>query len=344
MDNEVKEVEQNQLQVIVKDSGLEPTKAKYILEQFQDYFKMADEWALKAKTIVVTDVSQTTDMEMARVGRLFLKEKRVAIEKARKSLKEQALREGKAIDGIANVLKALIVPIEEYLDKQEHFAENKAKEEAERKRIEEEQKAEEERIRQEKITMLHNERKSMLLPYLQWWDVALAAANLGELPEEDFKNIVSGLKLKKEEYDKKQEEIRIENEKLKIEKERAELERKKQEEESRKERERLEAEKKAIEDKARQDKEEAERKAKEAQEKAEKDKQEAERKSREEREKQDAIIAEQKAKAEAEKKAAEERERKLKEEAEAANKKLAEQEKQKIECPYCHKKFNIASS
>ena len=311
----------NQLQTIVQSSGLDKVKADFILQQFQDYFKIAGEWELKAKTIVVTDVSQTTDMEMARVGRLFLKEKRVAIEKARKSLKEQALREGKAIDGIANVLKALIVPIEEYLDKQEHFAENKAKEEAEQKRIEEEQKAEEERIRHENILMLHNERKQIVLPYLQWWDGNLASANLGELPEEDFKNIVSGLKLKKEDYDKKQEDIRIENEKLKIEKERAELDRKKQEEESRKEREKLEAEKKAIEDKARQDKEEAERKA------------------QEEREKQDAILAEQKAKAEAEKKAAEERERKLKEESEAANKKLAEQKE--IECPHCHTKFTI---
>lgn len=332
MDNEVKEVEQNQLQVIVKDSGLEPTKAKYILEQFQDYFKIADEWTIKAKSIVVIDESQTTDMEMARVGRLFLKEKRVAIEKARKSLKEQALREGKAIDGIANVLKALIVPIEEYLDKQEHFIENKAKEEAERKRIEEEQKAEEERIRQEKIAMLHNERKSMILPYLQWWDVSLAAANLGEFSENDFKNIVSVLKLKKEEYDKKQEEIRIENEKLKIEKERAELDRRKQEEESRKERERLESEKRAIEEKARKEKEEMERKAREGQEKAKKEKEEAERKAKEEKEKQEKIITAQKEQAERERIESAERERKLKEE--LANKK-------QVECPKCHEKFFV---
>lgn len=307
MDNEVKEIEeQNQLQVIVKNSGLEPTKAKYILEQFQDYFKMADEWTIKAKSIIVTDESQTTEMEMARVGRLFLKEKRIAIEKARKSLKEQALREGKAIDGIANVLKALIVPIEEYLDKQEHFVENKAKEEAERKRIEEEKKAEEERIRQEKITMLHNERKSILLPYLQWWDTDIASANLGEIPEEDFKTIASSLKQKKEEYDKKQEEIRLENEKLKIEKEKAELESRKKEEAAAKEREKLETEKKAIEEKAQRDWEEADRKAKEEQTKI--------------------------------KKEAEEKERKLKEELNKA-KKLNNQKE--IECPFCHKKFTI---
>jgi hypothetical protein len=43
-------------------------------------------------------------------------------------LKEQALREGKAVDGIANVLKALIVPLEEHLDKQERFVEIRAEE------------------------------------------------------------------------------------------------------------------------------------------------------------------------------------------------------------------------
>jgi len=333
----------NQLQTIVQSSGLDKIKADFILQQFQDYFKIAGEWELKAKSIVVTDESQTTDMEMARVGRLFLKEKRVAIEKARKSLKEQALREGKAIDGIANVLKALIVPIEEYLDKQEHFAENKAKEEAERKRIEEEQKAEEERIRQEKILMLHNERKQIILPYLSWWDGNLASANLGEFSEEDFKNIVSGLKQKKDEYDKKQEEIRIENEKLKIEKERAELERKKQEEENRKERENLEAEKKAIEDKARKDKEEAERIAREEKEKQEAEKRAIEEKARQEKIAQDKIIADQKAEAEKALRESEAREERLKKQAsEEAARVKAELAKQKqVECPYCRKTFFV---
>ena len=83
-----------------------------MLDNFSDYFKIAAEWEQKAKTIKVVDETQKADMEMARVGRLFLREKRIAIEKKRKELKEQSLREGKAIDGIANVLKAVIVPIE----------------------------------------------------------------------------------------------------------------------------------------------------------------------------------------------------------------------------------------
>lgn len=149
---------ENSLQVIVQESGLEKTKADILLSNFQDYFKVASEWEAKAKTLIVTDENQKAEMQMARTGRLFLKEKRIAIEKVRKELKEQSLREGKAIDGIANVLKALIEPIEEYLDKQEHFVEIKQKEIEEQKRIEEEKRLEEERIAKEKAEAEERER------------------------------------------------------------------------------------------------------------------------------------------------------------------------------------------
>ncbi len=128
--------DKNELQVIVAESGLEPSKAQVMLDKFSEYFKLAAEWEQKAKTIVVTDESQVTEMKMARVGRLMLKEKRVELEKTRKSLKEQALREGKAIDGIANALKAVIVPIEEDLYNKEHFVEHKRAAEEEVRRIE----------------------------------------------------------------------------------------------------------------------------------------------------------------------------------------------------------------
>ncbi len=90
---EVEVVQPNQLAVILKESGLEETKAAFILRNFQDYFKLADEWTIKARNIVVTSADQTAEMEMARAGRLFLRQKRLMIEGARKELKEQALRE-----------------------------------------------------------------------------------------------------------------------------------------------------------------------------------------------------------------------------------------------------------
>lgn len=148
----------NQLAVIVKDSGLEQTKSQYILDKFTNYFEIASDWEKKAKEIVVKDENDKAEMQMARVGRLFLRDKRIAIEKARVELKEQALREGKAIDGIANILKALIIPVEEYLEKQEKFVEIKEKAEAEAKRLAEEKRLEEERIAQEEAQRKEQER------------------------------------------------------------------------------------------------------------------------------------------------------------------------------------------
>ena len=139
----------NQLEVIVKESGLEQTKAQYILDKFKDAFEFADKWDRQSKTIVVVNEKQVAEMKMARVGRLELREKRIEIENSRKTLKEQSLREGKAIDGIANVLKALIVPIEEYLEQQEKFVEIQEEKKREAIRIEVEKKIEADRLKAE---------------------------------------------------------------------------------------------------------------------------------------------------------------------------------------------------
>jgi len=148
---EVKQKEQpNQLQLIVQQSGLEQSKAQYILEKFQDYFEIAAEWEQRAKTIVVTSANQVMEMQAARTGRLIMREKRLDVERARKELKEQSLREGKAIDGIANVLKALIIPIEEHLEQQEKFVEIQAAKLEAAHRAEVERRMEEERIAAEK--------------------------------------------------------------------------------------------------------------------------------------------------------------------------------------------------
>ena len=156
---------ENQLAIIIKESQLESTKAKYILDNFQNYFEIASEWELKAKAIKVTNEKQETEMEMARIGRLFLRQKRLDVENARKKLKEESLRESKAIDGIANVLKALIVPIEEYLEQQEKFVEIQEEKKREVRRLEIEKRMEDERLATEQAEaekraqiMVENER------------------------------------------------------------------------------------------------------------------------------------------------------------------------------------------
>jgi len=240
----------NQLQVIVKENGMDlnSSKAKEILTNFQNYFEIAAEWEKKAKAIKVTDASQTTDMAMARVGRLEIRAKRLAVEKKRKELKEAALREGKAIDGIANVLKGLMAPIEEYLDRQEHFVEIQKKERLEKERIEAERKAEEDRIAKEKADAEERERQR------------LENIRLKKEAEERERRIADERK--------KQDEI------LAKERAKAEGERRKHDEQIAKEREKADAERREQEKTAREKAEATAKKQREIEEKARKEKEE----------------------------------------------------------------------
>jgi hypothetical protein len=240
----------NQLEVIVKESGLEQSKAQYILDNFKDAFQIAADWEIKAKNIVVTSETQTAEMQMARAGRLFLKEKRIDIENARKRLKEQSLREGKAIDGIANVLKGLIVPIEEHLERQEKFAEFKEKERLEQERIALEKKIEEERIAKEKADAEEREKMRIENERLKKEAESKEKERLAEKAKNDAERM-------------KQEEA-LAKAKRKIEAERA----------------KADAEKRAIEEKAQKEKEAAEAKAKKERE-AERAKADAERAEKE---------------------------------------------------------------
>ena len=250
----------NQLQVIVAESGLEPTKGAELLKRFEDYFSIAAEWETRAKAIIITDDNCFTeqgkfDMQSARNGRLFLRDKRIAIEKARKELKEQSLREGRAIDGIANVLKALIVPIEKHLEKQEHFVEIKAKEEAARIGDEMREKAEADRVAREQ-----EEERARL---------------------EEEKRI-------RDENERLQKEAKAKDALLAKERKAAEKKTRVAEEKARKERE-------ALEEKARVEREERERIAEEKQAKYDADRKALEEKARKDKAAADAAIAHAKA-------------------------------------------------
>ena len=199
----IAETKPDALVKIVETSGLEKTKANYILEKFQDYFKIASDWEQKSRALVVSSPSQIAEMKMAREGRLFLRQKRLDIERARKELKEQSLREGKAIDGIANVLKALIEPIEDYLDKQERFVEIKEDEMREKRKLE------------------RTAEMQSLLMNVEFYDVK-------NMPEESYRQLVDGERRaiqQRLEEERRMEAERIANEKAEAEeKERMRLE------------------------------------------------------------------------------------------------------------------------
>lgn len=114
-----------EIMTIIQTSGIDKTKAQTLLDKFTGYFDVAAEWERKTKEIIVTDISQVTEMKMAREARLFLGKKRIEVEKTRKILKEESLKEGQIIDSIARILKNLIEPIERELEGKEKFAELK---------------------------------------------------------------------------------------------------------------------------------------------------------------------------------------------------------------------------
>lgn len=128
----MEENKENELSIVVKESGLETTQATNILKKFNTFFEQAKEWEEKARNLVVKDETETEKMAEAREARLCLKKIRTDAESVRKEMKEEYIRTGKAIDGVANVIKALIVPIEEHLEKQEKFIENAIKDKVEK--------------------------------------------------------------------------------------------------------------------------------------------------------------------------------------------------------------------
>ena len=114
----------NELVVLLDDSGLDASKTRILSSRFADYFTIAEQWKTEAQQLVVTGEDQQELMLRARQGRLVLKDKRVQIERTRKELKEDSLKEGRAIDAVAKLLTSLIEPTEKFLLEQEEFAKN----------------------------------------------------------------------------------------------------------------------------------------------------------------------------------------------------------------------------
>ena len=105
----------------VQESNLPTSKAEALEAAFMPFFEQAAKHCETAFSIKVTNIGQTAAMGDARRERLALRDIRVAKEKVRKEVKEDALREGKAIDKIANFLDSVIEPMEKYLLDQEEY-------------------------------------------------------------------------------------------------------------------------------------------------------------------------------------------------------------------------------
>lgn len=170
-----------ELLVIVKESGMTSAAQDIIVSHFEPFFLKAKEWNEKAKELVVTDETQTDLMKEARTSRLALREIRINADKTRKSLKEDSLRYGKAVQSIYNMIETLIVPTEEHLEKQEKFAEVQ-----ELKRV----------------NALRSERQTLLMPYVGYY---IQNTDLGYVNESDFEMILKSAKYMKKEAEDAEE-------------------------------------------------------------------------------------------------------------------------------------------
>ncbi len=277
MTNELQTQLETQLAVVDKDT------ASILIQTFTPFVEKAKEWEAKAKTINITSIEQVEEMKQAREARLALVDLRGDVEKKRVELKEDSLRRGKAIDGMANIIKYLVKPIEEHLQKQEDFI----------KDLEEQKKQE----------LLENRRGE-----LEKYEVNCEFYNLKDMPEEQYQDLLDTSKkmyVLKKDKERKLEEERIAKEKAELEeRERVAKENEKLKEEAREREKQVEADKKKA-DEARKKAEAEQQKKLEAERKA-REKVEAELKAKKEAE-------EATKKAEADKKKKEEEERKRQE-------------------------------
>ena len=261
--------QENQLITTIQDSGVEASTGKFLEEQFLPMFKEAEKWKKKALSLVVTDASQVKDMATAREARLDLKRIRVNADKKRIALKQNSLRERKAIQGVYNVIDYLITPIEVHLYKQEKFVEL---------------------IEAERLAELKAKRLLELEPY---WNFVPLGIDLRNMKEEDYQKIFKGAKMQRQaELDKEalEEQKRFADQKAKeVEQERIRLENiqlRKDAEAKEKEREKERLEEKKIADQKLAEEQKAwkefEKKQKIADEKAAKAREEASKKLAEE--------------------------------------------------------------
>ena len=211
-------------------ADLEGSKVAILRESFDAMFARVEAWHAEARLLAVTAEDQKGKMARARVLRLEIRKARSEVEKRRIAMKASAIREGKAIDGAANVFKAQAEPLEEFLLIQETFAE---------------------RAEGARRDALRDARQAALAA-LGVADAAMPGA-LGELSEEAWGTVLGDAKLAKqarEEATQREEAARVEASRIVAEAEAArrkeaaqrEAERLAREEEQRNENARLRAE------------------------------------------------------------------------------------------------------
>jgi hypothetical protein len=290
-----------ELEIVTDAQGITGDESLALTAHFAPFYAQAEEWRAKVATV--------TEPKVARASRLVLKGIRIEAKNTHEKLKERYLKTGRAIDGLFNVIKEHVEPLEKQLLEIETAAE----------------RAEEAR----KLKQKHD-REVLLAPF----KINTAFYNLAEMPADDFAQLLADQQAiadARAEAARKAEEKRIAEEKAAAEakaaKEKADAE---ERERMRADNERLKKEQAAaIEaarkagEKARKEREAAEAKLAEERRRAKEAADAAEAKARAEREAAEVIARKERAALEAKANAEREAREKLEREAKAAREKEA---------------------
>jgi len=156
----------NLLAVEVRKENIPESEALVLQNSFMPFFQKAEAMKEQAMALNVTSADQFEDIKNASDWGEIAYNIRRDTEKIRISLKAESLRKGKAIDGMANIIKYMIVPIEEHLEKQKKFVE----------------------IQKAKARDVIREKRSAELVALNV-DVTIYSS-LGEMPEETYAKLL----------------------------------------------------------------------------------------------------------------------------------------------------------
>jgi len=275
MTDEVTTIEvPEEVTAVLMQEKIDPQSSKSLIAKFAPYHAQINDTLAESRNI--TDPEKATAQKLARTCRLELRRIRCEIENVRKDAKADALRYGKAVDGMSNVFKLLIEPEEERLEQIEKHAELKER---------------------GRVAALVEDRTAKLMAV----DADTSAYNLGAMDDATFDGVLAmaeKIKAERIEAERKAEEERVARAKAEAE----------ERERMRAENERLKAEAEAREKALateRADREKAEAKAK-AEAEAERNRIESDR-AKERAEADDKLKTEAEARAAVERQAAEDR-------------------------------------
>jgi len=123
---------------IATDHKVSQSSASELQAAFMPFFQSAHELAETAKTVKVTNIGQTQEMGRAKEQFRAVQKVLSETEKTRVEYKAESLQRGRAIDGMAHIIKHILEPVKLHLEDQWKYGERlQAKVQAEQRQMRE---------------------------------------------------------------------------------------------------------------------------------------------------------------------------------------------------------------